>query len=238
MSIFANGTVVGISFVVQNITSAPTKIITIFNTSLYPGRTIDLMKIPGIAEEDIRASLIKGALKNKILNKELKVIISPEISSSLLGNDLLNILGPGNLIRPFPVVPAITKTLLNNTAATLFQVDLSQTFHYGEQILPDLSFGCKLFFAVECTDGYDIQLREGDVNAAAVIKNNIITSSQAVSATNAITGGTLLVTFDWSSNNSIAIFRVTATSSLISTDFKIHYFLLHATHRTPAFSFL
>lgn len=37
MSIFASGTVIGISFVVQNTTSVPRKIVTIFNNSIYPG---------------------------------------------------------------------------------------------------------------------------------------------------------------------------------------------------------
>lgn len=240
MSIFADGNPNALSFVVQNITAPPGRIIKAFNTQIYPGQSLDLMKIPGIAEEDIRASLIKGDLRNKILNKQLKVIVSPEIITSVLGTDLLNILGPATTIRPVPVVPAIIKILTNNTPTSMFQVDLSATFPQYNPTKADYSFGAKIFFAVECTDGVDNQIREGDVNVAAVMRpsGGAITTTQAVNASTALTTGTLTTTFSWVTSGTIATLQITAASSLTPIDLEIHYFLLHATHRVPAFTFL
>ena len=239
MSIFATGPSTALSFVVKNITSPPGRIIKVFNTQIYPGQTLDLMQIPGISEEDIRASLIKGDLGNKIRYKQLRITVSPEILTSALGNDILNILGPTTTIRPVPIVPSIVKSLADGVTSSLFQVDLSKTIPiYGTQ--PDYSFGGKVFFAAECTDGYEVQIREGDVNIAAAMRIGIgpITTAQAVSATQVLTTGTFTTVFSWSVSGTIATFQITATSSLTPTDIDFHYFLLHATHREPAFSFL
>lgn len=232
MSIFADGLSASLSFVVQNITAPPGRSIKVFNTPIPPGQTLDLMQIPGIGEEDIRSSLMKGDLRNKIVNKQLKVIESPQIFNS--NTDLLNLLGSATTIRPIPVVPAAIKDLTNNVATALFQVDLSQTIPIYDT-RRDNSFGAKMFFAVECTDGTDVQIREGDVNLAAVMKGATITTAQAVNATNAVTGGTLTVTFSWSTSGSIATLQVTPSSTLTPTELEIHYFLLHATHRIPAY---
>lgn len=53
------------SFVVQNI-ALPKKTIMIFNYPINYGASRDLMKIPGVSESDIRASLLKGELNHKI----------------------------------------------------------------------------------------------------------------------------------------------------------------------------
>lgn len=139
--------------------------------------------------------------------------------------------GARGLFTPIfpPLVPGITKELVNGALTPLFQIDVSKTTHPGE--LPDNSFGCKLFFAVECTDRTEVQIREGDVNAAVAFKAPAtFNTAQAVSATNALTAGTLTVTFSWTTVGTIATLNVTATSSLTPTDFEIHYFLSHATH--------
>jgi hypothetical protein len=239
MSIFATGPSGALSFIVKNITSPPGRIIKVFGTKIYPGQLLDLMQIPGVAEEDIRASLIKGDLGNKIRNKQLKMAGSPEILTSELGNDILNILGPSTTIRPVPIVPAIIKSLTNNIATPLFYVDLSKTVPiYGTK--PDYTFGGKVFFAAECNDGYDVQIREGDVNIAAAMRVGIgpIITAQAVNATQVLTSGTFITTFSWSISDSIATFQITAASSLASADIDFHYFLLHVTHREPSFGFL
>lgn len=62
-------------FVVQNITTEP-KVVMIFNYPINPGATRDLMAIPGVSEGDIRVSLLKGELKNKILTKNIIILCS------------------------------------------------------------------------------------------------------------------------------------------------------------------
>lgn len=67
------------TFVVQNITNPP-KMVRIFNWPISPpgndGDTRDYMKVPGVAESDIRASLLKGELKHKLLAGEIVILAS------------------------------------------------------------------------------------------------------------------------------------------------------------------
>lgn len=63
------------SFVVQNICN-PNKVIKIFNYPILYNDTRDLLKIPGVSESDIRASLLKGEIRNKLLAGEITVIAS------------------------------------------------------------------------------------------------------------------------------------------------------------------
>lgn len=60
-------------FVVRNITPDRKKIIKIFNYPILYNTTRDLLQIPGVAESDIRASLLKGELRHKILAKDIVV---------------------------------------------------------------------------------------------------------------------------------------------------------------------
>lgn len=66
-------------FVVLNIAN-PLKVVRIFNYPIQPfnadGDTRDLLKIPGLGEADIRASLLKGELRNKLLANEIVVLAS------------------------------------------------------------------------------------------------------------------------------------------------------------------
>lgn len=66
---------VNTSFVVQNI-SPQKKCITIFQYPINYERTRDLLKIPGVSESDIRASLLKGELQHKIWAKDIFVTFS------------------------------------------------------------------------------------------------------------------------------------------------------------------
>ena len=61
------------SFIVRNITSDRKKIIKIFNYPILYDTTRDLLAIPGVTEADIRASLLKGEIKHKILVKDIVV---------------------------------------------------------------------------------------------------------------------------------------------------------------------
>jgi len=225
------------TFVVKNITAPPGRIIKVFNVQVYPGMTIDIMKITGVTEDMVRSSLLSGDLKNKIENGQLQVITHPILVASQASNRLLDIIGTSNNVRPIPIVPGRVKNLISGTPLSLFQIDLSQTFDYPDTA-PDYSFGGKLFFAVECTDGYEVQVREGDVNIAAVMRGNgVISTAQAANQTGALTTGTLTTTFAWVTSGTIATLQLTATTSISSpTDFKAHYFLLHATHRGAYFS--
>ncbi len=63
------------SFIVQNI-STPQKTIRIFHFPIPHGDARDMIAIPGVAESDIRASLLKGELRHKILAKEIVVLFS------------------------------------------------------------------------------------------------------------------------------------------------------------------
>lgn len=66
-------------FVVLNIANPP-KMVRIFNQPIYPfgsdGDTRDLLKTAGWSEADIRASLLKGEIRNKLLAHEILILAS------------------------------------------------------------------------------------------------------------------------------------------------------------------
>lgn len=62
-------------FIVKNI-APDKKVIRIFHYPIYFDKTRDILAIPGVAESDIRASLLKGELRHKILAKEIIVTCS------------------------------------------------------------------------------------------------------------------------------------------------------------------
>lgn len=61
-------------FVVRNITER--KRVRIFQYPIMPGQERDLLDIPSVTEADIKASLLKGALKTKIDHQEIIVVES------------------------------------------------------------------------------------------------------------------------------------------------------------------
>jgi hypothetical protein len=62
-------------FIVINV--APSKkVIRIFQNPILYGQSRDLLKIKGISESEIRASLLKGEIKTKILAKEIVIVCS------------------------------------------------------------------------------------------------------------------------------------------------------------------
>lgn len=63
------------TFIVQNIAS-PAKEVRIFHYPISSGASRNLLKIPGVAESDIRVSLLKGELRNKLLANEITIIAS------------------------------------------------------------------------------------------------------------------------------------------------------------------
>jgi hypothetical protein len=62
-----------LSFVVRNITPDSNKTIKIFNYPILFNQTRDILAIPGIAEQEIRASLLKGELRHKILAGDIVI---------------------------------------------------------------------------------------------------------------------------------------------------------------------
>jgi hypothetical protein len=60
-------------FIVRNITPDRKKTIQIFKYPILFNTTRDILQIPGVSEADIRASLLKGELRHKILAKDIVV---------------------------------------------------------------------------------------------------------------------------------------------------------------------
>jgi hypothetical protein len=75
MDIFAPGTKVNGCFIVLN-TAPQIKTISIFNYPINYLCTRDLIQIPGVSESSIRASLLKGVLREKIRNNDIIVLCS------------------------------------------------------------------------------------------------------------------------------------------------------------------
>jgi len=63
-------------FIVMNVITNSNKTIRIFDYPIPVGTTRDLLRIPGIDEAEIRASLLKGTLRNKLRAQEIRVICS------------------------------------------------------------------------------------------------------------------------------------------------------------------
>lgn len=74
MNEFANYKKRTTCFTVKNIVQ--NKTVRIFTYPISPGETRDLLTIPGVAEADIRSSLLKGELLRKLLAKEIIVVCS------------------------------------------------------------------------------------------------------------------------------------------------------------------
>lgn len=64
------------SFIVTNIITDSNKVVRIFQYPIPVGKSRDLLDIPGVAEDDIRASLLKGEILHKLLANEISVTTS------------------------------------------------------------------------------------------------------------------------------------------------------------------
>jgi hypothetical protein len=73
---FAEWSTNPLCFIVLNITSNPEKTLSIFTYPVPHFCTRDLLRIPGVAESDIRSSLLKGQLRNLIIRQQITVICS------------------------------------------------------------------------------------------------------------------------------------------------------------------
>lgn len=76
MDVFAPGKKRCTSFVVRNVTPYENKNINIFRWPIPYMKERDLLAIPGVAEDDIRASLLKGEIKHKFEVKDIELVYS------------------------------------------------------------------------------------------------------------------------------------------------------------------
>jgi hypothetical protein len=84
-------------FIVQNV-STQIKTINIFQYPINYGRTRDLLQIPGVAESDIRASLLKGELNHKLRAQDITVICS-DIDLLQFNNEQKNFLMRAGIVN-------------------------------------------------------------------------------------------------------------------------------------------
>jgi hypothetical protein len=90
-------------FIVQNITRQSKKTINIFNYPIPYGMSRDLLQIPGLSESDIKASLLKGELRYKLLARDIIVTCSDIDLISFNSNQTNFLVGSG--INPDTVDP-------------------------------------------------------------------------------------------------------------------------------------
>lgn len=134
MDIFAPYYKINGCFVVQNI-SPQIKTITIFQYPINYQQTRDLLQIPGVAEGDIRASLLKGELQHKIRAKDITVICS-DIDLLQFNTDQEAFLMSAGIVNglsisvPPPELQDITMVGAINGSNTLFSIP-SGTFIYS-----------------------------------------------------------------------------------------------------------
>jgi len=94
-------------FIVQNIITDSNKTIRIFDYPIPVGTSRDLLRIPGVSESSIRASLLKGTLRNKLIAKEIKVICS-DIDLLQFNNTQKQFLLNGGIVNGLEVPGGIT----------------------------------------------------------------------------------------------------------------------------------
>jgi hypothetical protein len=90
------------TFVVQNITPDRNKTIKIFNYPINYMQTRDLLQIPGVGEQDIRVSLLKGELYHKILAQDI-VVISSDIDLLQFNNNQKSFLQSAGVVNGLQV---------------------------------------------------------------------------------------------------------------------------------------
>lgn len=99
-------TVLNISHLNQDHGPERKKVIKIFNYPINPGQTRDLLAIPGVAEADIRASLLKGELRHKILAQDI-IIVCSDIDLLQFNDDQKTFLQEAGVINGLEVTAAV-----------------------------------------------------------------------------------------------------------------------------------
>lgn len=93
-------------FIVRNVTPDRQKTIKIFHYPIPFNTTRDILQIPGVAEADIRASLLKGELRHKILAKDIVVECS-DIDLLQFNDDQKKFLMDAGIINGLEVTGAV-----------------------------------------------------------------------------------------------------------------------------------
>jgi hypothetical protein len=94
-------------FIVRNVTPDRQKTIQIFKYPIPFNRTRDILQIPGVSESDIRASLLKGELRHKILAKDIVVECS-DIDLLQFNDDQKQFLEDAGVMKGLEVTAVVT----------------------------------------------------------------------------------------------------------------------------------
>lgn len=138
MNDFAPGNKLNTVFKVTNIITNSNKTVKVFNYPIPIGYTRDLLAIPGVAESDIRASLLKGELLVKLLSNEL-IITESDIDLLQFNSAQLQLLTQYGLSTGGQVETFSTSDMRQNIIL-LGSIDSSNrifTLPNGEQFLSD-----------------------------------------------------------------------------------------------------
>lgn len=99
-------TVLNISHLNQDHGPERKKVVKIFHYPINPGQTRDLLDIPGVAESDIRASLLKGEIRHKILAQDIIVVCS-DIDLLQFNDDQKAFLQQAGIVKGLEVTAAV-----------------------------------------------------------------------------------------------------------------------------------
>lgn len=143
------------SFIVRNITPDRMKTIKIFNYPILYNQTRDLLQIPGVAEQDIRASLLKGEIRQKILVKDI-VIEYSDIDLLQFNDDQKDFLREAGVIKGLQVSAGNIDVLRREDIQLLGSINGINTVFTvpgGEKFIQNLNYkiivyknGVKQFF--------------------------------------------------------------------------------------------
>jgi hypothetical protein len=140
----------------------------------------------------------------------------------------------GIVAGPASALPVLgkQKTVVSGALTPLLSVDMA------DPVTAD-SWGGMMQFNCECTNGTDVQIREGNANVAIAYKPSTLTFYEAAAAllqTIAVSAGTLVFTFSWTNVGTVATLNVTCTSSLaVPTSFLFNYSISFASHPTAIY---
>lgn len=97
------------NFVVENISG---KDIRIFDVPIRRGQTLNLMAIPFVSENDIKTSLFKGELLNKLVSKEIRVL-SSNINIQSFSSDFSTFCNNNNIPHSADIADDVSYTPVN-----------------------------------------------------------------------------------------------------------------------------
>lgn len=93
-------------FIVRNVTPDRGKTLQIFKYPILFNQTRDILQIPGVSEADIRASLLKGELRHKILAKDI-IIECSDIDLLQFNDDQKDFLESAGVMKGLEVTSTV-----------------------------------------------------------------------------------------------------------------------------------